>query len=164
MKADSFDYARYLDALKAFRVPAVALPDASVRLKEWRWPLTRPYNGFSGEQRVRIWQLTWWARDVGALPTPMRCAICDSGSHVGFHNESYADPWQPIPLCQACHLAVHRRFSAPAAWGRFQDRHRRPGITQWFELLPTMPIDLARFCGDRAPALPKIDPTSAILA
>lgn len=66
-----------------------------------------------------------------------------SRSHVGLHCESYADAWSPIPLCQACHLTVHRRFRQPHAWGRFQVRHCRPRLTQWFELLPATPIDLA---------------------
>jgi hypothetical protein len=138
-----FDYAHYLQSLEAFRVLPFPLPGAAVKLREWRWPPLRSYNGFSGEQRVRIWQLLCWAQDVGALPTPAWCSICDSGSHVGFHCESYADPWTPIPLCQACHMAVHRRFSAPGAWERFQDQHRRAGVTPWFELLPAVPIDVA---------------------
>jgi hypothetical protein len=138
-----FDYASYLATLEEFRVPARLLPDAGVPLREWTWPPLRSYNGFSGEQRVRVWQLQGWAQDVGVLPKPKWCSVCGSGSHVGFHCESYADPWSAIPLCQSCHLAVHRRFREPETWVRFQVRHRRAGPTQWFELLPVTEINLA---------------------
>ncbi len=140
-----FDYAAYVISLEAFRIAPWPLPDASVRLAAWRWPPLRPYNGFSGERRVRIWQLQVWAQDAGALARPTCCSVCDSGSHVGMHCESYADPWNPIPLCQACHLEVHRRFGAPLAWSRFKARHHRLGKSQWFDLLPARPIDLARW-------------------
>lgn len=140
---DDFDYAGLLESLEAFRVPTFDLPGPSVVLPEWRWPLLRPYNGFGGEQRVRIWQVSRWAQVVGLLRRPEWCSVCDSGSRVGFHNENYAHPWTPIPLCQSCHHAVHRRFSAPGAWGLFQARHSRPGPPLWFTLLPATPIDLA---------------------
>ena len=138
-----FDYVRYLLLLEPLRIPAPPPPGPDDPLAEWVWPLLRPYNGFRGERRLRVWQLHRFAFDAGTLARPEICAVCDSLAHVGFHSENYADPWTPIPLCHACHTTVHGRFRFPDAWPRFQARHHRPGVVQWFDLLPATPIDLA---------------------
>lgn len=132
----TFDFEHYLTLLEPFRVPAPPLPGPDARLAEWRWPPLRPYNGFSGELRVRVWQLQRFALDAGTLARPQVCSVCRSRAHVGFHNETYADPWNIIPLCHACHMAVHGRFRHPDAWARFQTQHHRSGEEQWFEMLP----------------------------
>ncbi len=138
----TFDYAKYLILLEPFRVPAPPLPEPGAPLVEWRWPPLRSYNGFSGELRVRVWQLQRFALDAGTLARPEVCSVCHSYSHVGFHNETYADAWNVIPLCHACHMAVHGRFRFPEAWARFQVHQRRLGIVQWFEMLPASRINL----------------------
>jgi len=138
-----FDYPGYLPLLEPFRVPAPPAPGPHARLAEWRWPPLRSYNGFSGEQRVWVWQLQRWALDAGTLVRPKVCAVCSSRSRVSLHSENYADPLVSIPLCHTCHMAVHGRFRHPDAWARFQERHHQRGVEQWFDVLPATPIDLA---------------------
>ena len=138
-----FAYERYLALLEPFRLPPVPCPLPDARLPEWQWQPLRSYNGFGGEQRVQVWQLQRWAFDTGALPRPQVCSVCASGLQVGLHSENYADPWVSIPLCHACHMAVHGRFRHADAWARFQTRHHRRGVEQWFDVLPATPIDLA---------------------
>jgi hypothetical protein len=138
-----FDYVRYLILLEPFRVTAPPLPSPDARLAEWRWPPLRSYNGFSGKLRVRVWQLQRFALDAGTLAQPEVCSVCHSRSHVGFHNETYADAWNVIPLCHACHMAVHGRFRHPEAWARFQARHHRPRKEQWFDELRATPINIS---------------------
>jgi hypothetical protein len=137
-----FDYVHYLTLLEPYRVFAVPMPPPGARLREWRWPPVKPYNGFSGELRVWVWQLQCWAYDTGALARPKACALCGNGSRVVYHSENYADPWTSIALCQGCHMSVHGRFRHPEAWDRFQARHRRHGVKQWFDVLTTTPINL----------------------
>lgn len=138
-----FDYCHYLTLLEPFRVPAPPMPGPEVRLRKWAWQPSPPYNGFSGELRILVWQLQCWAFDIGALTRPKACSLCGSGSRVVYHSENYADPWTSIALCQGCHMCVHGRFRHPAAWARFQARHHLPGRVQWFDALPATPIDLA---------------------
>ena len=40
------------------------------------WPVLGPYNGFSGLERARGWQLTRWAVLAGAIARPVSCSIC----------------------------------------------------------------------------------------
>jgi hypothetical protein len=145
-----FDFTRYVTLLEIFRQATPPQPPPDARLAKWAWPPLRPYNGFSGEVRVRVWQLQLGAYDAGALARPTSCALCASGSHVVFHSENYADPWCSIPLCYGCHMSVHGRFRCPGAWGRFQARHHQRGAEQWLDLLPATPIDLAGWLTSRS--------------
>ena len=138
-----FDFARYIALLEVFRQATPPQPPRDARLAKWVWPPLRGYNGFSGEQRVHVWQLQCWAFDAGTLARPKSCSLCASGSHVVFHSENYAEPWTSIPLCHGCHMAVHGRFRCPGAWSRLQARHHQPSVEQWFDVLPPTQIDLA---------------------
>jgi len=138
----TFDYAGYLQSLEAFRV-SFPLPPPSEPMPQWRWPVSRPYNGFTGEQRISIWQVTRWAQNVGLLSWPKVCSVCQSRSQVAFHNENYAHPWTPIPLCHACHMAVHGRFRSAKAWEHLQAQYGPSKRKSWFAFLGVTPVDLA---------------------
>lgn len=82
-------------------------------LRQWRWGLTRWYNGFSPQERIRGWQVSYWLQDVGYLPKPSCCEICGRDTNVSYHNENYYTPWQPYSVCKACHYIIHNRHRLP---------------------------------------------------
>lgn len=146
-----FDFTRYMTLLEVFRQATPPQPPPDARLAVWRWPPLKSYNGFGNEVRVHVWQLQLYAYDAGTLTRPKACALCGSGTHLVHHSENYADPWTSIALCHGCHMAVHGRFRSPGSWARFQARHHRPGVEQWFDVLPATPIDLAEWLRTASP-------------
>lgn len=118
------------------------------RLRKWRWPPTGPYNGFSSEERIRGWQVSWWLRERGHLPPfkALTCSICRAGNFVNVHLEDYFDPYQGgIALCGHCHRALHRRFKNPDGWRNVLLRNGCD-LEVWAErLTPAEDADLATF-------------------
>lgn len=112
------------------------------RLHKWRWPPLPSYNGFTSQERIRGWQLTWLLRDLGLLTKPTRCSITGSEERVGFHDENYYEPWSPYPICASAHSILHRRFRNPEPWLRLVEKHAVTG-NEWFCFLSVDPIDLA---------------------
>ena len=97
------------------------------RLRRWRWPITPPYNGFSGAERIRGWQVQWFLMDHGHIPTlnAIKCEVCGSRQRAHYHLEDYFDPYRSgIPLCIHCHRALHRRFRNPDGWLNILHRNR----------------------------------------
>lgn len=100
----------------------------------WRWPLLRPYGRFSGEERVRGWQLSRLAIQLGYLGEPRNCSICrTSEGKLERHNEDYSRPVLSKPICRSCHRRLHRRFRYPEQWERFIAV--RGNGSKWFEHL-----------------------------
>jgi hypothetical protein len=81
----------------------------------------RDYNGFTGAQRLRALA---WVRPQYADGTRERAKVCDAcGQTEGVldrHSEDYSEPFGDhigaFGLCYTCHMMVHCRFNAPAAW------------------------------------------------
>lgn len=145
-----FDYEQFLAALDAFQVPPHPLPGPDVRLPRWSSKPLPPYNGFSGEQRIAMWQRQKWAQNAGLYPTMNRCTLCGrASSRVILHSENYAELWNAIPLCGGCHMAVHGRFKEPARWAGKLARHTCGNGRALFNLLPLTPIDVAGWLRDR---------------
>lgn len=123
--------------------------DASENLLEgykppaWRYPLLGTYNGFSGEQRVRAWQLGTWLRRRGLLSIASCCDLCGSPSRLGRHSENYADIERAVTICERCHLALHKRFWQPEAWRRQLSTLQE--VPEWAVALSPTPIDLPRW-------------------
>lgn len=114
----------------------------TVRIPAWRYPLLGPYNGFTGLERARGAQLTWWALKARILPNPDHCSVCSKPPpRLQVHNEDYYDPLQVYAVCPACHMTLHRRFRSPAAWEALVVAHTREDA--WFVKLSPTPIDLA---------------------
>lgn len=83
------------------------------------------YNGFSPQQRMRA--LYWLKRQVtqGLRTQPTRCDVC--GQTAGIiepHSEDYSAPYGAHTgrwgLCYLCHMILHCRYRAPAAFDRYR--------------------------------------------
>ncbi len=98
-----------------------------------------PYNGFTAEERVLTDRVMILLRRKKLLPKPDRCELCLSRTRIGYHGENYYDPFAVIQVCFPCHMAIHRRFSAPRAWHRRLQENDWPSIS----LLPAEQVDFA---------------------
>lgn len=116
-------------------------PEATLRLRQWRWGRLPTYNGFVHEERVRGWQLVHLLINQGVLPPPTVCSISGSRYQVAYHSEDYYG-WDPYPVSRPIHLCLHSRFRDPDSWLRVVDRYARTG-EEWFARLSMVPIDLA---------------------
>lgn len=112
----------------------------TVRLRQWRWKELPVYNGFTHVERVRGWQVVNWMIDTGQMNRATVCCITGSRTRVGYHSENYYS-WQPYPLCQSVHFALHQRFKRPDAWRRIVEQYGSDG--DWFTRLLFQPVDLA---------------------
>ena len=120
--------------------PAI-LPPA--KLREWRWPRMRPYNGFSHEQRVLTWQIGWLLREVGAFKLAVACDICGTTNRLGYHSEDYTDLERSPTMCSACHAVIHQRFGKPSQWREVLGRATSVKKDHWTWLLSVGSFDLA---------------------
>lgn len=136
----SADLDCFLDALPSYRLAAPRNPPA--RFPEWRWPLSKAYQGFSPVERVRGWQMSRWLQGAGSLPYPRRCDVCRGGDHVAFHSASYYHIGRAPALCRACHRAIHLCHARPQEWTGIVHANARIG-SEWFVLLPAPSVDLA---------------------
>src|SRR5690606_25506819 len=80
------------------------------------YPLPRPYNGVTGQERRTLSTKFYIAREQGLIPWCRRCTICLSNERVGAHNELYLRPCNARPICSRCHRILHRRFYDPNPW------------------------------------------------
>lgn len=130
--------------LSALPNHAVAKPRwaAPPRFPTWRWPLPRSYNGFTGIERVRGWQVSRWLEACGALTRPTRCDICMGQDRPAFHSETYYHIARAPAICHRCHRALHRRQREWAFWQSLAARHAVTG-REWWCLLRPEPVDLA---------------------
>ena len=109
----------------------------------WRYPMLGPYNGFTGEQRVRTWQLGSWLQRRGLLSLAPACDLCRRSSRLGLHSENYADLQRSVTICGGCHLVLHRRFRQPTRWRETLDRLKR--APEWALALSPVPMDLPQW-------------------
>lgn len=106
----------------------------------WRHPQLIPYNGFTGEQRIRTWQIGTWLRKHSLLSLAPRCDLCLGSSRLGRHSENYADIERALTICSGCHLSLHKRFRQPEAWRRkVKELEHAP---EWALALSTTPFDM----------------------
>lgn len=130
-----------------------AIAQGRVTPPEWVWPLTKPYNGASGEQRVLGWQKVKVAMTMRLMPWPKQCSIClVSGKGMQYHNENYFRPLQAKPICPGCHRTLHRRYREPRPWRMLVARCNYEGA--WFADLPMVEPDYS----PRAVAAPVASP------
>lgn len=136
-----FDPDAYIASLpvRELRPPRL---DAPTRFPTWRWPLPRSYNGFSGIERVRGWQVSRWLEAAECLTCPEKCEICCGGSGVAFHSETYAHIARAPALCRSCHRALHRRHTEWREWRSIVDAGTRTG-EEWFATALRHGFDLA---------------------
>lgn len=137
----------YLAALPTLRLCAPKrTPPAKYEVS--RWPLLKPFHGFSGVERRRGGQLATWLLAAGCISMPDRCDICASPGPLGLHGEVYYDVTRDPALCRPCHRALHFRPFNWDAWRRIVDAAAVTG-REWFALAPRQGLDLAQHLRDR---------------
>jgi len=101
------------------------------------------YNGFTGAERLRKYQVYKQRQAQGLGPFPVGpCQLCaDPTAAVEPHSEDYATPYQWEPpaeymICRSCHGWVHQRFAKPDAWGQFLAHVARGGYAREFAQAP----------------------------
>lgn len=132
----------YLAALpvRQLSVPRLNVP-ANYQVS--RWPLLKPFNGFSGVERRRGGQLAGWLQAAGCIAMPDQCDICGSLGPLSLHGDNYYDVTRDPALCGPCHRALHLRPYQWDAWRRIVDASATMG-REWFALAPRQGIDLAQ--------------------
>ncbi len=80
------------------------------------------YNGFTGEKRMEVHRFLRAEESAGRLTWPTCCAACGQTEGVfDCHHENYDDPYSFVGLCYVCHMMLHCRFRAPAAFARYRE-------------------------------------------
>lgn len=112
--------------------------DRGVPIPVWKWPHLKPYNGFSHDQRIKIWQAVKLAIEMGLMPHPStgQCEICRARHNLCYHSEDYR-VLNPHIVCQRCHRLIHQRFKTPDAWQAHVNRYHQHGA--WFSVLSVTP-------------------------
>ena len=137
----------YLAALPARRLSAPRrVTPAQYQVS--RWPLLKPFNGFSGTERRRGGQLAGWLLKAGCIAMPDRCDICGTPGPLGLHGEVYYDVTRDPALCRPCHRALHLRPYQWDTWRGIVDASATTG-REWFALAPRYGLDLAQHLRDR---------------
>jgi hypothetical protein len=94
-------------------------PQTVRHLPQWRWSPTRSYNGFSGGDRIRGWQLIRLYQANGWLSVPDVCSVTGQAGGTQLHNEDYSRPWDPYPVSKRAHMLIHGRARFTKAWSTF---------------------------------------------
>ena len=130
-----------------FDQQVVAVINKTISLRKWNWPLTKWYNGFSPQERVRGWQVSHWMLATGQLINPTQnachCSICGLPKNVSYHNENYYTPWTAKLVCKSCHFLLHTRFRNGNALATLRKRAARRTEAIWVLALSNQKIDLA---------------------
>lgn len=113
------------------------------------------YNGFTGKERLRTFEVAKWLAAIGAMPHSGQCSICGSAADQQ-HAEDYFDLTTWMDICRGCHSSLHSRFRTPAAWQRRLDKLEVPQ-DHWSRRLPEQQPDIAAYHRTRG----VIEPTHA---
>jgi len=106
----------------------------------------KEYNGFSSNERAKVGKIQLAAIRAGEFPKPTTCELCGNAEgQLQLHNEDYSKPFNDAhPICRACHLALHVRFTNPQRWEKRKKfiRSIRGVGDYWWEKLADSPIDI----------------------
>ena len=108
-------------------------------LPRWGWPVPAPYNGATGRERIKVWQINRVGDLAGLLPPLGQSSICDKRPADGRHGEIYFRPFALVDICRSCHARIHRRFGNPARWQAFLEEV--VGRDGWAHSLLTVQIE-----------------------
>jgi hypothetical protein len=113
-----------------------------------------PYNGFSGEQRLKSWH--WMLKEMkeGRCPQPKpKCECCGNEGYTEYHTEDYSEPFDKhiyqYTVCYRCHMWIHCRYRNHKGFKTYVDYLRagsvfKPfGNKDWYRFrneLQVMPI------------------------
>lgn len=136
-----------------------------IELPDWIWPVLRDYNGFSGMDRIRGWQLVRWLQMAGMRPYAKDCRCLLTGmtaeetaqgkfpDPIVDHSENYYAPWEQVyTLTRSTHMKLHRRFKYPDEWRNYRDRNFKlfdQPNQKWLYKLSDEEIDYADILRDR---------------
>lgn len=136
-----------------------------IEFPDWVWPVVRDYNGFSGIERIRGWQIVRWLQLAGMRPHAKDCQclltgetsdISGSGKYpdpIVDHSENYYSPWEnQYTLKRSAHFKLHNRFKYPEEWRTYRDRNVNvfdKDKQKWLFKLSTEEIDYADILRDR---------------
>jgi hypothetical protein len=100
------------------------------------------YNGFTGKERLRTFEVAKWLIGCGAMDAPGDCDICGRPA-TGLHAENYYDLSTWIDLCHGCHVSrLHQRFARAESWSRWLDQNQLPD-DHWARKVPPRPTNFA---------------------
>lgn len=142
-----FDYDGYLDALPRQILGPPRL-DAPTRYPVSRYPVLKPFNGFSGIERRRGGHLAGWLVTAGCMTLASKCDICESRGPLALHGDNYYDVASDPTLCRSCHKSIHMRFYRWDDWRRLVDASAVTG-SEWFALIPRHGLDIAQHLRNR---------------
>lgn len=119
-------------------------PQTVFRLPASSYPLSGPYNGFSGADRRRGAQLLqFFARNGWTLP-PRACSVTGVTRNLKWHNEDYDRPWTALAVSRRAHRFIHMRFRWPDRWRRFLREEAMPESWAWSLSEKAVPVSRAR--------------------
>lgn len=86
---------------------------------------SRPYNGFTPEERTKGGNWYRKNRKAGVIPAPAVCCCCGQTVGVNGHSEDYSEPFGDhigcFHLCYRCHMAIHCRFKNYEAFKTYRE-------------------------------------------
>lgn len=106
-------------------------------LPKWGWPTPVPYNGATGDARIRGWQITWLATRLGLVAHAQACSICGRTTDLHQHSELYGRPLLAKAICKSTHFRIHRRFKSPTRWREFISGQSRE---TWLHRIPVVEL------------------------
>ena len=139
--SSSFQIAEFINSLPRRTIPLLPSDTLPPSLKTSG--RLRDYNGFTGAERLRTFEIAKWLIEGGVLQHSSRCDIC-KGPADQQHAEDYFDLTTWMDICKGCHTSLHGRFRTPAAWARRLERYRI-AANHWARRLPATEIDVAGF-------------------
>jgi hypothetical protein len=99
------------------------------------------YNGFTGGERLRTFEIAKWLIKSGSLTHSGRCDIC-GGPADQQHAEDYFDLATWMDVCRGCHTSLHGRLRTPVAWARRLESFSL-AAAHWARELPPTELDVA---------------------
>jgi hypothetical protein len=105
------------------------------------------YNGFTGKERLRTFEIEKWLIGLGAVTPSHECDICHRPAS-GRHAEDYFDLSSWMGLCHSCHSRLHKRFGNTRAWRERIEEADLPD-DHWARAISREPFDLARLLRQR---------------
>jgi len=80
------------------------------------------YNGFTGEKRMEVHKWLRAEERASRLVWPTTCVACGQTEGIfDCHHENYDVPLSYVGLCYTCHMMLHCRFKAPAAFAKYRE-------------------------------------------
>lgn len=140
-----FDPDRLLAALP--RRDIVVLPANTALPKRRSVSDMMPYNGFTGKERLRPFEIWKWLAKQAAVQQGSSCNVCGRYAR-GQHAEDYYALESWMEICDSCHQRLHKRFGDDRLWRARLDE-AQVDACHWARLISAQPFDLATLLRSR---------------